>query len=212
MTAQDLWMLSSTVRMGKRARRVVLATGIGGVLIGSLAGCVAIGPPSLSAAAASPISSSAPTLGGVQHSSNDYGYTVLFPGEPEVQLSTQALLGMEIPVETALFGLNGASMFAVEAMGFPDGALGDMDEEKALVMLRGSISGVAGSTHGEVLSQEESELDGELAVRARLSIPDAPSDLELLASMHGTVEYVVMAGGEYGDAFDDYLATFEFTD
>jgi len=161
-----------------------------------------------------PSASASPTAAGLpadaqRYTSDRYGYSMMFPGGPQVMTAQQTVAGQDVTLEVAQYASSSDSVIATEGLGFASGTLSGTDPQ---VLLGGSLGGLVATVHGEVVSQAAAELDGAPALRADIKIEGADGDGQFILALHGDTEYVVFAAGDYAAAFDAYIESFEFTD
>lgn len=208
-------MTARPVRRG--VAPLALGTTVVAIALGGLTACAptsaiypdsAASSPAPSASASSPAPTSSAPPATVSYTS-DYGYSLMLPCDPLSTTAQQELMKMKVNMEVAqCMGDDPHSGVFVEALRFPKGSLKGVP---AAALLKSSLTGLASTTGGKVVSQEDSKLDGSPALRAEVAIDGEPSDAQFVLALHGDVEYVMFALGDYAEGFEGYLDTFKFT-
>lgn len=141
----------------------------------------------------------------VSYVSEEYGYSVEFPGEPIEDTQTQSVAGAEISLTQAQW-IEGDRMYISVAADLSEFLVGQDPDD----VLENSIAGAAGNTGATAVGHEFLEVDGERALSAQLDLPNGQSLFWLVVVRDG-IQYQLGAPADKAD-HDWFVESFDFTD
>lgn len=156
------------------------------------------------ASAPAPTSSAAAPLVPTTFSSDELGFTAVYPAEPTQSSNTQSVGGVDVILNTVQWtdGVAAASVSITDLSQFIEGQ--DIDS-----VLQGSLTGMATSTSSTISSQEFTTLDGQRAISGTIDTNGA-DDIHAIISVRNGVQYIVISTSLTAAQSDAFLTSFAF--
>jgi hypothetical protein len=188
----------------RRTRVIAIIVVFALLAVGLFFGIRALVEAAGSRAETAPSASPTSTEAGFRYTSDDYGYSIEFPSEPEVQSQDVAVGEDAVPVTSAVWDGGTRSLVSTGAT-YPAGQLTDVNAS-----LKSSLDGIVAQTSGATLvSSDPTKLAGIPAVKAQISVPNG--SLSVVIAIDGDTQYQLVAANIDQKTADGFFATFRLS-